>query len=89
MSKFINDVHVFQFIRKDDGTRSKPFLATFVQLADSIENAPPEQDCYVLVIGAVKLDEDATLEDAYSPFPLVGTDFFCRWVKNAQGEDAA
>ena len=82
-----NDVqYFFQLISAEDGSRSQPVATTPKQLRDYLNDNPPDHDCYVLLIGRCHVDDNMTLQDAFSSFPLVSTQTFCYHVGRMLGE---
>lgn len=85
----VDKTHFIQLINKEDGTRSEPVACSLRQMADALENAPPEKECYVLVIGSADPEDDNDIGSWFSPFPLVGTEFFIRVIKELDVEEVS
>ena len=77
----IQTPYFIQLVKQADGTRSKPFASTMAELAYSLTEAPPTEECLVLILGIADPEPDTSIENLFSPFPLVGTEFFVNWVK--------
>lgn len=83
-----NKLHFCQLIAQKDGARSQPIAISLIDLAKALNEKPPEELSYVLVIGSAEPEDDDSMSEWFSGIPLVGTEAFCKYVL-AQNEEVA
>lgn len=84
----LGTLYFIQLISAEDGARTQPVAITPEILCKTLKEKELDKPAYVLVIGEVNIDTDATLEEAFSGFPLVGTQTFIKHVDRLMEEAA-